>query len=145
MTPSSASMLPTQAEGPLQPSGSLLALLGEELRRHPPFNEMDPQHVRAFVEASRQAYFAPGEALVQPADGPAQELFFIRRGAVLGKRGLSDVSGGAFQYEAGDLFPISAVLAQRATSTAYHATEDTFVLRLHLWRWRSKVRCSVIS
>jgi CBS domain-containing protein len=130
MTPSSASMLPTQAEGPLQPSGSLLALLGEELRRHPPFNEMDPQHVRAFVEASRQAYFAPGEALVQPADGPAQELFFIRRGAVLGKRGLSDVSGGAFQYEAGDLFPISAVLAQRATTTAYHATEDTFVLRL---------------
>lgn len=130
MTLPPASLQSKPSEGSLQPSGSLLAQLGDELRRHPPFDEMDPAHVRAFVEASRQSYFAPGEALVQPEDGPAQELFFIRRGAVLGKRGLSDVAGGAFQYEAGDLFPISAVLAQRATTTAYHATEDTFVLRL---------------
>ena len=128
LSPAAPSSKPVDAA--LQPSGSLLTLLGEELRRHPPFDDMDPAHVRAFVEGSRQAYFAPGEALVQPEDGPAQELFFIRRGAVVGKRGLSDVAGGAFQYEAGDLFPISAVLAQRATTTAYHATEDTFVLRL---------------
>ena len=127
------SRFPTQApspDAPLTPSGSLLAQLCDELQRHSPFDEMEPAHVRAFVEASRQAYFAPGEALVRPEDGVASELFYIRRGAVVGKRGLSDVSGGAFQYESGDLFPISAVLAQRATSTAYHATADTFVLRL---------------
>lgn len=112
----------------LRPSGSLLAGLSEELRRHPPFNEMDPSHVAAFVAASRQAYYAPGETVVDPQAGPARELFFIRRGAVTGKRGLSEVSGGAFQYEAGDLFPISAVLAQRAPTTQYHATEDSFVL-----------------
>ncbi|CDN85944.1 DUF294 nucleotidyltransferase-like domain-containing protein [Hydrogenophaga intermedia] len=112
----------------LRPSGSLLANLSDELRRHPPFDEMDPAHVSAFVAASRQAYYAPGEPVVAPEDGPVRELFFIRRGAVTGKRGLSEVSGGAFQYEAGDLFPISAVLAQRAPTTLYHATEDTFVL-----------------
>ncbi|MBL0919481.1 MAG: CBS domain-containing protein [Hydrogenophaga sp.] len=112
----------------LRPSGSLLANLSTELQRHPPFNEMDPAHVAAFVAASRQAYYAPGETVVAPGHGPVRELFFIRRGAVTGKRGLSDVSGGAFQYEAGDLFPISAVLAQRAPTTQYHATEDTFVL-----------------
>ena len=125
MTLPSASQSSKPAEGPLQPSGSLLAQLGDELRRHPPFDEMDPAHVCAFVEASRQAYFAPGEVLVQPEDGPAQELFFIRRGAVLGKRGLSDVAGGAFQYEAGDLFPISAVLAQRATTKGGHTSHRT--------------------
>ncbi len=114
----------------LKPSGSLLMQLADELRQHAPFNEMDPAHVRAFVEASRQSYFAPGEVLVQPEDGPASELFFIRRGAVVGERGLSDINGGAFQYERGDLFPISALLAHRATSTAYHATVDAFVLRL---------------
>lgn len=112
----------------LRPSGSLLVNLGDELQRHAPFNEMDVAHVRDFVAASRQAYFAPGETVVSPEGGPVRELFFIRRGAVTGKRGLSDVSGGAFQYEAGDLFPISAVLAQRAPTTRYSATEDTFVL-----------------
>ena len=114
----------------LRPSGSLLVNLGDELQRHAPFNEMDVAHVREFVAASRQAYFAPGETVVSPDDGPVRELFFIRRGAVTGKRGLSDVSGGAFQYEAGDLFPISAVLAQRAPTTSYSATEDTFVLAI---------------
>ena len=110
------------------PSGSLLGHLTEELQKHPPFHEMKPAHVRAFLAAARQAYFAPGEVVVTPEDGPVQELFFIRRGAITGQRGLSDVSGGAFQYEAGDLFPISAVLAQRAPTTRYSATGDTFVL-----------------
>lgn len=114
----------------LRPSGSLLVNLGDELQRHAPFNEMDVAHVREFVAASRQAYFAPGESVVSPQDGPVRELYFIRRGAVTGQRGLSDVSGGAFQYEAGDLFPISAVLAQRAPTTRYSATEDTFVLAI---------------
>lgn len=124
---------PTDAAAPaapLTPSGSLLAQLCDELRRQPPFDHMDPAHVRDFVQASRQAYFAPGDALVRPEDGVASELFFIRRGTVLGQRGLSSDSGGAFQFETGDLFPISAVLAQRATTTAYHASADTFALRL---------------
>lgn len=126
------------------PSASLLDQLAAELIRFPPFDEMEAAHVRAFAEASRQAYFAPGEALVRPEDGPARELFFIRRGAVVGKRGLSDVAGGAFEYEAGDLFPISAVLAQRATSTAYLATEDTFVLRLPADRMQSLAQLSPV-
>lgn len=119
---------PVSLPDALRPSGSLLANLSDELRRYPPFDEMEAAHVAAFVAASRQAYYAPGEPVVGPQDGPVRELFFIRRGAVTGKRGLSEVSGGAFQYEAGDLFPISAVLAQRAPTTLYHATEDTFVL-----------------
>ena len=89
----------------LRPSGQALENLSGELRHHPPFNEMEEAHVKAFVAASRQAFFKPGEAVVRPEDGPVRELFFIRRGAVTGKRGLSDLSGGAFQYEAGDLFP----------------------------------------
>ncbi|MBS4037418.1 MAG: hypothetical protein KGZ46_04660, partial [Hydrogenophaga sp.] len=50
----------------LRPSGSLLVNLGDELQRHAPFNEMDVAHVREFVAASRQAYFAPGETVVSP-------------------------------------------------------------------------------
>ena len=111
-----------------RPPDNLVAQLCDELQRHPPFSEMEPADVKAFVAASRHAYFASGAPVVSPEDGPARQLFFIRRGAVTGKRGLSDVAGGAFQYEAGDLFPVSAVLAERAPTTRYSATEDTFAL-----------------
>ena len=91
---------------------------------------MSPAHVQAFVTASRELRFAAGEAVVRPEDGPVTELYFIRSGAITGRRGLSDLAGGAFQYEAGELFPVSAVLARRAVTTRYSATEDSTVLAL---------------
>ena len=102
----------------------------DELRRHPPFNQMAPEHVREFAAAARAVHFRRGQLVVAPEDGPVRELFFIRRGAVTGQRGLSDLAGGAFQYEAGDLFPVSAVLAQRAPTTRYSASEDTEALAI---------------
>lgn len=124
--------LPPSDAATLRPSGSLVEQLVTELRRHPPFSEMDTTHVAWFVTRASQAYFAPDEALVRPADGPVRQLFYIRSGSVVGERGLSDASGGAFQYEAGDLFPVSAALAQRAPTTTYRAGGDTFVLALPL-------------
>jgi len=100
----------------------------DELRRHPPFDQMAPEHVRDFAAAAREVRYRAGQSVVAPEDGPVRELFFIRRGAVTGQRGLSDVAGGAFHYEAGDLFPVSAVLANRAPTTRYSATEDTVAL-----------------
>ena len=91
---------------------------------------MAPDHVRDFASAARPARFGAGQSVVAPEDGPVRELFFIRRGAVTGRRGLSDLAGGAFHYEAGDLFPVSAVLAHRAPTTRYSATEDTEVLAI---------------
>lgn len=104
--------------------------LCSELQRHPPFSDMQPAHVQAFVLASRERRFMAGDAVVRPEDGPVRELYFIRSGAITGRRGLSDVAGGAFQYEAGELFPVSAVLAQRAVTTSYSATEHSTVLAL---------------
>lgn len=101
-----------------------------ELQRHPPFSDMQPVHVQAFVSASRELSFAAGDAVVRPEDGPVRDLYFIRSGAVTGRRGLSDVAGGAFQFDAGDLFPVSAVLARRAVTTLYSATENSTVLAL---------------
>ncbi len=101
-----------------------------ELQRHPPFSDMQPDHVQAFVAAARELSFAAGEAVVRPEDGPVRELYFIRSGAITGRRGLSDVAGGAFQFDAGELFPVSAVLARRAVTTLYSATEDSTVLAL---------------
>ncbi len=115
---------------PASPSPSLLANLRQELQRVPPFAQMDAASLDFFLTHSRQRYYAPGEALVAPADGPVTEIFFIRQGAVTGVRGLAELSGGAFQYEAGDLFPVSAAVAQRAVTATYSAVQDTFALAL---------------
>ena len=124
-SPSSPSAAPS-----VSPSTSLLANFRQELARYTPFSQMAAADLDYFLSHARQQYFAPGEVLVEPASGTVQELFFIRQGAVSGKRGLADLSGGAFQYEAGDLFPISAAMARRAVTATYTAVGDTFVLAL---------------
>jgi CBS domain-containing protein len=129
----------TDAEQPLSslnaalsPSSSLLANLRQELMRHPPFAQMQAGDVDFFLSHSRQNYFAPEEILIEPDSGPVKALFFIRQGEVIGERGLAELSGGAFHYEPGELFPISAALAQRAVTASYRAVADTFVLELPL-------------
>jgi len=112
------------------PSGSLLANLRQELGRYTPFSQMAAADLDFFLNHVEQQYFAPGEVLVEPASGEVTQLFFIRQGAVSGKRGLAELQGGAFQYETGDLFPISAAIAGRAVTATYEATADTFVLVL---------------
>ncbi len=114
----------------LRPSASLLANMRGELARNTPFSEMSAQDLDFFLTRSAQRYFAPGEILVEPVNGIVQQLFFIRQGAVTSERGMTALSGGAFQYEAGDLFPVSATMARRAVTATYRATADTFVLAL---------------
>lgn len=115
---------------PQSPSTSLLAGLRQELTRYTPFAEMAAADVDFFLEHATQQYYAPGEVLAEPGSGAAQEIFHIRQGTVSGKRGLADLDGGAFQYEAGDMFPISAALAGRTVTATYTATDDVFVLAL---------------
>ena len=112
------------------PSPSLLENFRQELARHPPFAQMDAAAVDFFLTHCEQRYYAPGEVLVQPADGVVDQIFFIRQGAVSSVKGMADLSAGAFQYEAGDLFPLSAAVAHRAVTATYSAAADTFVLAL---------------
>ncbi|MDP1901221.1 MAG: DUF294 nucleotidyltransferase-like domain-containing protein [Rubrivivax sp.] len=111
------------------PSSSLLVNLRAELMRMVPFSEMTPAHVNEFVAGSTQAYFAPDEVVLDPAMGAVKSLYCIRQGSVTGRRGLAELSG-AFEYGAGDLFPVSAMLAGRAVTATYTANEDTFCLML---------------
>ncbi|QJW85494.1 CBS domain-containing protein [Ramlibacter terrae] len=91
---------------------------------------MQAQDVDFFLTHCEQRYYAPDEVLPEPASGPVQAIFSIRQGAVTGLRGLAELSGGAFQYEPGDLFPLGAALARRAVTATYRASADTFVLVL---------------
>ncbi len=112
------------------PSASLLAQLAQELMVHPPFTQMQPEHVRSLIAHSEQRYYADAETVMQPADGPVQVLLYLRSGSISGTQGLAQLAGGAFLYEAGDVFPVSAVMGERAVTATYRATEDTFVMAI---------------
>ena len=113
------------SESAATPSASLVQNLCDELRRFAPFAQMDLADVEAFVRLARQTYYAPGETLMQPADGPVTRLLFVRRGSVAG----GSPSAG-FHLEAGDLFPAAAWLARRAVSAPYIAIDDCFCLEV---------------
>ena len=122
--------LSTQTVGTGQtPSPSLLGNFRQELLPYPPFAQMVEADVDYFLTHCRQQYFAPDEQVLGPADGPVKTLFFIRKGAVTGTRGLAEQMG-AFEYDAGDLFPVSAAFAGRAVTASYRACADTFLLAL---------------
>jgi CBS domain-containing protein len=112
------------------PSSSLVANLRAELQRHSPFRQMAAEHVDAFVAAARQTYYAPGETLLQPGDGPAGKLLCIRRGSVRGGAQAADAPGSGFLLEEGDLFPVAAWLGQRPVSAPYRAQDDCFCLEV---------------
>ena len=109
------------------PATSLLTQLAQELQAFAPFAQMALADVQVLMGACRQSYFAPGEAVMSPSDGPVTELMIVRRGAITGSQGMAQLAGG-FLYEAGDVFPVSAAMAARAVTANYQASEDCFVL-----------------
>ncbi len=128
------------AQAPLQPSHHLLANFRQDLRQHAPFAQMQDAEVDDFLSHCEQQYFAPGELVIGPESGTVQSLYYVRQGAVTGTRGLAEAVG-AFEYEAGDLFPVSAAWAGRAVTATYRANTDTFVLVLavaHMHRLASR-------
>ncbi len=112
-----------------RPSAQLLANLQSELTQYAPFSQMRNEHLEQFLARSQLAYFAPGEIIIGPDDGPVTHLVYIRSGSVTGTRGVADASGG-LRYEAGDLFPVGAALARRPVTAVYQADGDTFCLLL---------------
>jgi CBS domain-containing protein len=109
------------------PAASLLEHLSAELMRHAPFAQMLPEHVRQFVAGAREAYYAPGEVVVEPSSGPATELGVVRQGRVISRRpGTADT----VLYEPGEMFPVAALLGARAVRSVYAAHADCFCLLL---------------
>ncbi len=114
---------------PMTPSSSLIANLRSEQMRFAPFAQMAPAHVDRLVAECTQGYFEPGEVVLAPSHGVVTRLLFIRRGSVSARRGADEDRAG-FAVEAGELFPIGAVMAERAVRATYTAEADTFCLAL---------------
>jgi CBS domain-containing protein len=129
---------------PVTPSPSLLTNFRQELAQHAPFAQMTVADVDYFLSHSQQLYFAPDEILLSPASGPVTQLFYIRQGSVTSNRALALQAGSALEYQAGELFPVSAALVGRAVTAHYKASTDTFVLALPLFAMQQLAQRSVV-
>jgi CBS domain-containing protein len=109
------------------PAASLLEHLSAELMPHAPFAQMRPEHVRRFVASAREAYYAPGEVLMEPSRGTATELVVLRQGRVIARR---PGSADSVLYEAGEMFPVAALLGARPVRSVYSAHTDCLCLLL---------------
>jgi CBS domain-containing protein len=103
------------------------------LQRFPPFNQMENTHLAYLVEQCQLRFYAPGESIIRPTDGPVEHFYIVKQGRVVGERthvGREEAQT-TFEITAGECFPLAALLGERATRTEHRAAEDTFCLQLN--------------
>ncbi|ENB9667479.1 MULTISPECIES: DUF294 nucleotidyltransferase-like domain-containing protein [Pseudomonas] len=103
------------------------------LQRFPPFNQMEHSHLAYLVEQCQLRFYAGGESIVKPADGPVEHFYVVKQGRVVGERQHLVKPGveTTFEITSGECFPLAALLGERATRTEHLAGEDTFCLQLN--------------
>ena len=102
------------------------------LSKYPPFNQMDTAHLGYMVEHCKLRFYAAGDSIIKPEQGPVEYFYIVKQGRIHGKR--SDAAPGdeknTFEISTGECFPIAALLGERATRTEHLAAIDTFCLLL---------------
>jgi len=121
---------PAAAVAGTTPAASLIDNLDTEFTRHVPFAQMAPAHRRQLWAHAALAYYAPGETLIDPAGGPVQQLFLVRSGVVVGERPSDAAQPERVEHEAGECFPVDALLGGCAVTATYRAQGDVFCLLL---------------
>ncbi|NIE76646.1 CBS domain-containing protein [Pantoea sp. Ap-967] len=103
------------------------------LQRFAPFNQMEHSHLAYLVEQCQLRFYASGESIIKPADGPVEHFYIVKQGRVVGERQHLVKPGveTTFEITSGECFPLAALLGERATRTEHLAGEDTFCLQLN--------------
>lgn len=103
----------------------------EFLKRHAPFDQMAPAHLEYLAKRLKLGFYARGQAVTRPEEGPASRFFVIKQGRVRGEVGRDEPDEqGAWELVTGESFPIGALLARRPVRTINRAVEDTFCFEL---------------
>ncbi|MEB0061853.1 putative nucleotidyltransferase substrate binding domain-containing protein [Pseudomonas sp. RTC3] len=103
------------------------------LQKFPPFNQMENAHLAYLVEQCQLRFYATGESIIKPSEGPVEHFYIVKQGRVVGERPHAVKSGTetTFEITTGECFPLAALLGERATRTEHLAAEDTFCLQLN--------------
>lgn len=112
--------------------GNLLAPTVEFLRRHAPFDRMASPHLEFLAKYLRLGFYPKDEVVTETARGMARTLYIIKQGRVRGEleSGRTPTEGEVWELEAGEAFPIGAMLARRPVMLKHRAVEDTFCFEL---------------
>src|SRR5512142_3001176 len=102
------------------------------LIRHAPFDRMELDHVMWMLERMHLDYFAAGEVIVSPEQGPVTRFWVIKQGMVHGEQNVAHASEADTWLELaeGECFPLGALLANRRVASIYRAGTDTFCYEL---------------
>ncbi len=107
-------------------SGTLIDGVRRALVPHAPFSSMRDEDLEFVARRAELAYFPQGERIVAPADGVPPRCWIVKQGAVEGRRPDAPEDAPAVVLTAGEVFPVGALLAERAVVSTYRATGDVF-------------------
>jgi CBS domain-containing protein len=102
----------------------------EFLRRYAPFNEMEAAGLRLIAGRVKLGYYAKGTLVVGPGSGVVDTLYIVQRGVVVSRPAEAHDDDVTFEYGAGEMFPLNALLGARATTGRYEVSEDLFCYEL---------------
>ncbi len=110
----------------------ILAPTIEFLRRYAPFDRMAGPHLEFLAKHLRLGFYPKGEIIIEPARGGARTLYLIKQGRVRGElaSGSTPSANDVWELEAGECFPLGAMLARRPVVMQQRAIEDTFCFEL---------------
>ncbi|SFT62411.1 putative nucleotidyltransferase substrate binding domain-containing protein [Pseudomonas marincola] len=102
------------------------------LQQFPPFTQMDMAHLAYLVEHCQLRFYAQGETILNPEDGPVEFFYIVKQGRVVGERPHAgkQPEQSTFEISTGECFPLAALIGERATRTRHLAGEDSFCLLL---------------
>lgn len=117
---------------PAAASEMLVGASSDFLTRFSPFNRMEPEALEFLAERATLAFHARGSEILTPEMGQPTHFHIVQRGKVqarqLGPTSVTDYA--AMTLGPGECFPIGAISAQRPSTNAYVAVEDSFVFQL---------------
>lgn len=102
------------------------------LLAYPPFNQMETNHLAYLIEHCQLRFYAQGDSIISPQQGPVQHFYIVKQGLVRGERMLAgqEKPETTFEISMGECFPLAALIGERGTRTEHLAGEDTFCLTL---------------
>ena len=113
-------------------ANSLLQTTMTHLKSFSPFNQMTNQELQWLAARLQMGYYAKGEVVLSPKQGDANKLFIIKQGIVQGEQEVvrAQENTAWLELQAGECFPLGALLSHRAVNSIYRARVDLFCYEL---------------
>ena len=127
-----SALLTTGQEAVRQGLQSLIQLFTQ----YPPFSSLSPDEMLLLVKRGQLVFYAQGEVIASPQQGVCEQLWIVRQGMVRIASVEHDTAGQIAEKQVigmlgvADIFPLGALMGERATSRLYVAAEDVFCVQI---------------